>query len=94
MSSLKKTWLKQITRVMSDPRVMTLMQDERVMKAVMAAMSVPGKAQTLGKELVENVARTMALATEAEVKDLRRTVRKLEDEMAQLKNGHDRPKND
>jgi hypothetical protein len=87
MSSLKKTWLKQMTRVMSDPRVMTLMQDERVMKAVMVAMSVPGRAQTLGKGLVENVARTMALATEAEVKDLRRTVRKLEDEMAQLKNG-------
>ena len=92
MGSLKKTWLKQVTRVMSDPRIMTIIQDERVMKAVMAAMSFPGKAHTLGKELLENVARTMDLATEAEVRDLRRTVRRLEDEMAQLKNGHDRPK--
>jgi hypothetical protein len=55
------------------------------MKAVMAAMSVPGKAQNLAKEQLENVARAMALATEGEVKDLRRTVRKLEEELTKMK---------
>jgi cell division FtsZ-interacting protein ZapD len=85
MSSLKKTLMQKGMKLMSDPRVMKVMQDERVMKAVMAAMSVPGKAQSLAKEQLENVAKAMALATESEVKDLRRTVRKLEDELSKMK---------
>jgi hypothetical protein len=85
MSSLKKTLLKQGMKLMSDPRVMKLMQDERVMKAMMAAMSMPGKAQTFAREQVENLARAMALATEGEVRDLQRTVRKLEEELARIK---------
>ncbi len=85
MSTLKKTLMKQGMKLMSDPRVMKLMQDERVMKAVMTAMSVPGKAQTFAREQVENIAKAMALATEGEVKDLRRTVRKLEEELAKMK---------
>ena len=85
MSSLKKTLMQQGMKLMSDPRVLKLMQDERVMKALMAAMSVPGKAQTFAKEQAENIAKAMALATEGEVKDLRRTVRKLEEEIARMK---------
>jgi hypothetical protein len=88
MSSLKKTLMKQGMKLMSDPRVMKLMQDERVMKAVMAAMSMPGKAQTFAKEQVESIAKAMALATEGEVKDLRRTVRRLEEEVSRLKTGN------
>ena len=71
---------------MSDPRVVKLMQDERFMKLMMLALSVPGKAQTFARDRVEALARSMSLATEGEVKDLRRTVRKLEDELRQLKN--------
>src|SRR5580693_8312063 len=85
MSSLKKTLMQQGMKLMSDPRVVKLMQDERVMKAVMTAMSMPGKAQTFARDQVENIARAMALATEGEVKDLRRTVRKLEEEVSRLK---------
>jgi glucan biosynthesis protein len=85
MSTLKKTLMKQGMKLMSDPRVVKLMQDERVMKAVMAAMSVPGKAQAFAREQVEGIAKALALATEGEIKDLRRTVRKLEDELARLK---------
>ena len=85
MSTLKKTLMQKGMKLMSDPRVMKMMQDERVMKAVMTAMSVPGKAQNLAREQMENVAKAMALATEGEVKDLRRTVRKLEDELSRMK---------
>ncbi|MGH7271605.1 MAG: hypothetical protein ACREJ3_14335 [Polyangiaceae bacterium] len=85
MSSLKKTLMQQGMKLMADPRVMKLMQDERVMRAMMAAMSVPGKAQTFARDRIENIAKAMALATEGEVKDLRRTVRKLEEDLARLK---------
>jgi hypothetical protein len=83
--SLKKKVLKEGLKLMSDPRVMKLMQDERVMKAVMAAMSMPGKMQTFTQEQAEKIAKAMALATEDEVKDLRRTVRRLEEEIARMR---------
>jgi hypothetical protein len=85
MSTIKKALMQRGMKLMSDPRVMKLMQDERVMKAVMAAMSVPGKVQTLARDQVENIAKAMALATEGEVKDLKRTVKRLEEELARMK---------
>src|ERR1035438_2581275 len=85
MSAIKKTLMQQGMKLMTDPRIMKLMQDERVMKAMMAAMSVPGKAQSFARDQVEALAKAMALATEGEVKDLRRTVRKLEEEVARMR---------
>ena len=87
MSSLKKALIERGMKLMNDPRVARLMQDERVMKALMAAMSVPGKAQSFARDQAEHIAKAMALATQDEVKDLRRTVRKLEDELARMKAG-------
>jgi hypothetical protein len=80
----KKTLMKQAMGVVTDPRVLKVMQDERVMKAVMQVMSVPGKVQTFTQDNVEKIAKAMALATEDEVKDLRRTVRRLEEEMSRM----------
>ena len=85
MSPWKKTLMQQGMKLMTDPRVAKLMQDERVTKALMTAMSVPAKAQSFAREQAENIAKAMALATEGEVKDLRRTVRRLEEDMARLK---------
>ena len=87
--SLKKKVLQEGMKLMSDPRVMKLMQDERVMKAVMAAMSMPGKVQNFTQEQAERIAKAMALATEDEVKDLRRTVRRLEEEIARMRREED-----
>jgi hypothetical protein len=84
MSSIKKTIMKQGMKLMTDPRVMKIMQDERVMKAVMQMMNVPGKVETLGKEQIEKLAKAMSLATEDEVKDLKRQIRRLEEEVARL----------
>lgn len=83
--SLKKSLMKQGMKLMTDPRVMKLMQDPRVMKAVMTAMSMPGKVQNFGNESVEKIAKAMALATEDEVNDLKRTVRSLEEEVSRLR---------
>jgi cell division FtsZ-interacting protein ZapD len=85
MSSLKKSLMQQGMKLMSDPRVLKLMQDERVMRAVMQMMAVPGKVQTFTQEQVERLVKSMALATEDEVKDLKRTVRRLEEELARMK---------
>lgn len=84
MSSIKKTLMKQGMKLMGDPRVQKIMQDERVMKAVMQMMNVPGKVQSFTNEQVERLAKAMSLATEDEVKDLKRQIRRLEEEVARL----------
>ena len=83
--SIKKTMMKQGMKLMSDPRVMKLMQDERFMKAVMTLMGVPGRVSTFAQDQSGRFAKAMDLATEQEVKDLRRTVRSLEEQLADLK---------
>ncbi len=84
MSSIKKTLLQQGMKLITDPRVMKVMQDERVMKAVMQMMSMPGKVQTFTNDQVERLAKAMSLATEDEVNDLKRQVRRLEEEVVRL----------
>ena len=84
MSSIKKSLMKQGMKLMTDPRVMKMMQDERVMKAVMQMMSMPGKVQTFTSDQVEKLAKAMSLATEDEVKDLKRQIRRLEEEVSRL----------
>jgi hypothetical protein len=84
MSELKKSLMKQGLKLMSDPRVAKMLQDPRVMKALMQAMAMPGKVQSFTNEQIEKLAKTMNLATEDEVNDLKRTVRRLEDEVARL----------
>ncbi len=87
----KKALMKQAMEVMSDPRVLKMMQDPRVMKAVMQVMSVPGKVQNFTQDNVEKLAKAMALATEDEVKDLKRTVRRLEDEISRIQRDQKKP---
>ncbi|PIE05401.1 MAG: hypothetical protein CSA75_04945 [Sorangium cellulosum] len=82
--SIKNKAMHQGMKLMSDPRVMKLMQDERFMKAMMAAMSVPGRVSTAAQEQSDRFAKVMALATEQEVRDLRRTVRSLEEQLTEL----------
>ena len=87
MSSIKKTLMKQGMKLISDPRVQKIMADERVMKAVMQMMNVPGKVQSFTDDQVAKLAKAMSLATEDEVKDLKRQVRRLEEELSRLERG-------
>jgi predicted nuclease with TOPRIM domain len=86
MASIKQSLMSRGMKLMTDPRVMKLMQ------AVMSAMSVPGKVQSFTSEQTERIAKAMALATEDEVKDLQRTVRRLEEEVARLQREADKRK--
>lgn len=67
------------------PQVTKLMQDERFMKLVLAAMSVPGRVASFSTEQKEVFAKGMGLATVEDVRDLRRTVTALEDTVARLR---------
>lgn len=90
MSSFKKNLMKQGMKLMGDPRFAKLMQDERVMKAIVQMMGMPGKIQSFTNERIEHIAKAMNLATEEEVKDLKRQVRRLEEELSHLERKNDK----
>ena len=85
MSSLKDKLVNEGMKLAANPNVAKLMQDERLMKLFMAAMSVPGKVSSFTTEQKETFAKAMGLATADEVRDLKRTVAALEREVARLR---------
>ncbi len=82
--ALKDRLLGKGLKLVTDPRVAKLAQDERVMRLVMQAMSVPGRVSTFTDEQRESFAKVMGLATSEEVRDLRRVVASLEDAVRRL----------
>lgn len=83
--SLKDKVMAEGMKLAQSPQVAKLMQDERVMKLVMTAVSVPGKVQSFTTEQKEAFAKAMGLATQDEVKDLKRQIAALEREIADLR---------
>jgi ubiquinone biosynthesis protein UbiJ len=82
--SIKDEMLKRGMQMMSDPRVMKLMQNPQFMKVMMAAMQVPGKVNTFTNEQAKLLAGTLRLATAEDLKDLQRSVKRLERQLAKL----------
>ncbi len=82
--SIKQEMMKRGMQAMSDPRVMKLMQNPQFMKVMGALMQVPGKVNTFTNEQSKTLAAALRLATAEDVKDLERTVKRLEREVAKL----------
>jgi hypothetical protein len=82
--ALKDKLVSEGMKLATNPAVAKLMQDERFMKLIVSAMSVPGRVSTFTAEQKEAFAKAMGLATADEVRDLKRTVASLEREIARL----------
>jgi polyhydroxyalkanoate synthesis regulator phasin len=82
-----KSLMKQGTKMLQDPRVMKVLQDPRVMKAVSKGFEIKGKVQQQFDASVEHMANNLNLATKAEVRELKRTIRKLERELGKKSAG-------
>jgi hypothetical protein len=78
---LKKIFQERGMKLMQDPRFAKVMQDERVMKAVMRGFQLKQKAQEKIDAQVEAIAKQLNLATKAEVRELKRALRKVEQEL-------------
>jgi len=78
---LKQQLMNQAMRLMQDPRVAKAMQNPKLMQGMMGALALRAKVQTNLETQVQRVAKSLNLATGAEVRELRRTVRRLEREL-------------
>jgi hypothetical protein len=82
--ALKDKLMSEGMKLAASPAFAKLMQDPRFMKLVMAAMAMPGRVSTFTDEQKETFAKAMGLATQEEVRDLKRTVAALERAIARL----------
>jgi len=82
--ALKDKLMSEGMKLAANPAVAKLMQDPRFMKAMMTAMAMPGRVSSFTAEQKEQFAKAMGLATQEEVRDLKRTVAALERAVARL----------
>jgi hypothetical protein len=71
-------------KLMSDPRVMKLMSNQKVMNVAMQAFQIRSRAQASIDEKVKSLAKTLKLATRDEVRELKSTLRALEETLRSL----------
>ncbi len=79
--SVKNVVIGQVMKLAQSPKVMEVVTSPRVMEVAMKAMSLRAQASTVASGATQAVARTLNLATREEVRDLRRTIRRLEEEL-------------
>ncbi len=79
---LKKKLLAEGMKLIQDPRVMKVVQDPRVIKTMMQALQLRGKVQESFEERVARAAKSLNLVTKKDVRELERTLRKMERELA------------
>lgn len=84
---LKKTLLKQAMKLAQNPKVMEVATHPKVMEVAMKAMTARGQLSTAVDGATRTMARGLNLATRDEMKELRRTIRRLEDELAAKRDG-------
>ncbi len=79
--ALKDRLMERGMKLIQDPRVAKLAQDERVLKVAQQAFQLRGKVQEQIESRVETTAKSLGLVTKNEVRELKRTIKKLENEM-------------
>ena len=84
---LKKTLLAQAMKLAQNPKVMEIATSPKVMEVAMRAMSARAEVTAAVNGATRSVARGLNLATRDEVKELRRTIRKLEEQLATERGG-------
>ena len=78
---IKQELLERAARLMQDPRVAKALSNPALMQGLTQALQMRAKVQSNLESGVQRVAKTLRLATSAEVRELRRTVRRLEREI-------------
>ena len=77
----KQQLLNKAVVLMQDPRVAKLVQDPRVTQGILGAMKLRADVQRGFEQCAQQVAKTLNLASEDEVQELRRAVARLEQEV-------------
>jgi hypothetical protein len=87
----KQQLLNRAFTLIQDPRVAKVVQDPRVMSGVMSAFKLRSEIQRNLEGGVQRLAKSLDLASESEVSELRRAVSRLERELERTRNRREPP---
>ena len=78
MSDLRR----RLIQLLENPRVSRILQDPRTQKALIEGLRLRGRAQEEIDRRLAHLAGRLNLATQRDLRDLKRAIRRLEDELA------------
>jgi polyhydroxyalkanoate synthesis regulator phasin len=84
---VKQQLIEQAMRLMQDPRVMKALQNPKVMQGLMNALQLKAQLQQNLEANIQRLAKGLNLATAAEVRELRKTIDRLQRELDGQRNG-------
>ena len=70
-----------VLRLLRDPRARRLLEDPRVKRALVEGLRLRGRASERVDRTLERMAKRLNLATARDVRELKRTIRRLEEEL-------------
>lgn len=74
----------RLLRFLRDPRVAKALQDPRTQRVMMRVLRARGRAQERLELALQKLAKTLNLATAKDIRELKRTIRRLEEELARV----------
>jgi len=81
---LKQQAMRHGMQLMSNPKVMKMMADPRLMNAITQGFALKGRIQSEIECRLRSVAQSLNLATREDVENLRRSVSRMEDSVNSL----------
>lgn len=87
--NLRKTVTTRLFKLAQSPQVMELAANPRLMGALLKLLALRGQLSTAAGTATDSLARSLGLATRDEVRELRRTVRRLEELLRQEQESRD-----
>jgi BMFP domain-containing protein YqiC len=81
---MKQEAMRRGMMLMSNPKVMKMMADPRVMNAITQGYAIKGRIQTQIESRLRGLAQTFNLATREDVESLRQTISRMEDSVSSL----------
>lgn len=81
----KDLLMKRGVQLLQDERIKKLMEDPRVMEGMMGALRLRGRIQESVDARVGEIAHSLNLATKSEMREMKRALRKMEQELARAK---------
>jgi BMFP domain-containing protein YqiC len=84
MDKLKQEVMRRGMMLMSNPKVMKMMADPRVMNAISQGFAIKGQIQSSIDARIRSVAHSLNLVTRDDLEGLRQTLHRMEDSVSDL----------
>jgi len=84
MDKIKQQVMRHGMKLLTNPKVMKMMADPRVMNAITQGFAIKGQIQSQIEGTLRQVASVLNLATKEDIENLRRTLHQVEDSVNDL----------